>query len=52
VDFIWALRSSRVHVDLVVDRGWSKRRYETHMRDVLHAALLASLSHPRNRDAA
>ena len=42
VDLIWALLSSRVHEDLVVDRRWSRRRYEKRMRTILHRALLAA----------
>jgi AcrR family transcriptional regulator len=42
VDLIWALLGPRVHEDLVGDRGWSARRYETHMRNVLRGALLRS----------
>ena len=39
VDLMWALLGPRVHEDLVSDRGWSARRYETHMRTVLRGAL-------------
>jgi AcrR family transcriptional regulator len=41
VDLIWALLSPRVHEDLVVDRGWSRKRYESRLTMLLHAALLA-----------
>jgi AcrR family transcriptional regulator len=40
VDLIWALLSSRVHEDLVVDRGWSRRRYEDRLRTLLHGAVV------------
>jgi AcrR family transcriptional regulator len=39
VDLIWALLSSRVHEDLVVDRGWSRRRYEERLGTLLRAAV-------------
>ena len=40
VALMWALLGPHVHEDLVSDRGWSARRYETHMRTVLRGALL------------
>jgi AcrR family transcriptional regulator len=39
VDLIWALLSSRVYEDLVVDRGWSRRRYEERLRTLLRGAV-------------
>jgi AcrR family transcriptional regulator len=39
-DLIWALLGSRVHEDLVSERGWSRRRYEARLRTILHSALL------------
>jgi hypothetical protein len=39
VDLIWALLSSRVHEDLVVDRGWSRRRYEQRLSTLLRRAV-------------
>jgi len=39
VDLAWALLSSRVHEDLVVDRGWSRRRYEERLRSLLRLAI-------------
>jgi hypothetical protein len=41
VDLIWALLSPRVHEDLVVDRGWSRKRYESRLTMLLRTALLA-----------
>ena len=32
-DPIWALLGSRVHEDLVTERGWSRRRYEERLLD-------------------
>ena len=40
VDLIWALLSSRVHEDLVVERGWSRRRYEARLRTLLRKAVM------------
>jgi AcrR family transcriptional regulator len=40
VDLIWALLSSRVHEDLVVERGWSRRRYEARLRTLLRKAAM------------
>ena len=40
VDLVWALLGPHVHEDLVVERRWSRRRYEERMRAVLRAALL------------
>ena len=40
VDLVWALLGSRVHEDLVVARGWSRKRYEQRMRALLRTALL------------
>jgi AcrR family transcriptional regulator len=39
-DFLWSLLSIRVWRDLVVERGWSKKAYERHLRRVARAALL------------
>jgi AcrR family transcriptional regulator len=39
-DLIWALLGSRVHEDLVTERGWSRRRYEARLRTILRAAVL------------
>jgi AcrR family transcriptional regulator len=39
VDLAWALLGSRLHEDLVVERGWSRRRYERHLRALLRSAL-------------
>lgn len=40
VDLVWALLSPRVHEDLVVECGWSRKRYETHLKSLLAAELL------------
>lgn len=40
VDLIWALLGPRVHEDLVVDRGWSRKRYEARLGTLLRTALL------------
>lgn len=40
-DFLWSLTSVRVWRDLVIDRGWSARKYERHLMRVARAALLA-----------
>jgi hypothetical protein len=40
VDILWALLGSRVHEDLVVARGWSRKRYERQLRAILRSALL------------
>jgi hypothetical protein len=37
---MFALLSPRVHEDLVTTAGWSRRRYESHMRALLRGALL------------
>jgi hypothetical protein len=37
---MWALLGLRVHEDLVVDRGWSRKRYEARLTMLLRAALL------------
>lgn len=39
VELVWALLSSRLHEDLVVDRGWSRRRYEERIRRLLRLAV-------------
>ena len=39
-DLLWALLAPRLHEDLVGERGWSRRRYETQLRTVLRRALL------------
>ena len=39
VDLVWALLSSGVHEDLVVDLGWSRRRYEQRIRSLLRVAI-------------
>jgi AcrR family transcriptional regulator len=39
VDLVWALLGSRVHEDLVVERGWSRRRYEDRVRTLLRKAV-------------
>ena len=39
VDLIWALLGPRVHEDLVVDRGWSRKRYETRLKMLLRTVL-------------
>jgi AcrR family transcriptional regulator len=39
VDLVWALLGSRVHEDLVVERGWSRRRYEDRLRALLRKAV-------------
>lgn len=39
-DLLWALTGMRLWRDLVADRGWSARRYEQHLRNVLHRTLL------------
>jgi AcrR family transcriptional regulator len=39
-DLLWALTSIRVWEDLVIGRGWSKRRYVRHLRAVLRGALV------------
>lgn len=40
-DFLWTLSSIRVWRDLVVERGWSSRKYEQHLARVAHASLLS-----------
>lgn len=42
VDVIWALLGPRVHEDLVVDRGWSRKRYVARLRMLLRTALVAT----------
>ena len=39
VDLLWTLLGSRLHEDLVVDRGWSRKRYERRLRALLRSAL-------------
>ena len=39
-DLLWALLAPHLHEDLVGERGWSGRRYETQLRTVLRRALL------------
>ncbi|HEY2743688.1 MAG TPA: helix-turn-helix domain-containing protein [Polyangia bacterium] len=46
-DFVWALTSIRVWEDLVLARGWPKRRYVQHLRRVLRASLVARRAHRR-----
>jgi AcrR family transcriptional regulator len=40
-DLMWVLTSTRVWEDLVIARGWSKRRYVEHLSAVLRSAILA-----------
>ena len=42
VDLLWALLGPRVHEDLVVERGWSRKRYEEHMSALLRGAITGS----------
>jgi AcrR family transcriptional regulator len=39
-DMLWALMSFEVLEELLVDRGWSPRRYRTHLAAVLRSAFL------------
>jgi AcrR family transcriptional regulator len=39
-DAIWALASLQVWEQLVIDRGWSKERYEQHLRQILRAMFI------------
>ncbi|MDZ7673963.1 MAG: hypothetical protein U5K30_02695 [Acidimicrobiales bacterium] len=39
-DLLWALTGMRFWRDLVADRGWSVKRYEQHLRTMLHNTLL------------
>jgi AcrR family transcriptional regulator len=38
-DLLWTITSLRMWEDLVLQRGWSAKRYERHVTDVLVAAL-------------
>lgn len=40
-DLLWALLAPHVHEDLVAERGWSRRRYETRLRNLLRRALVS-----------
>lgn len=39
-DAIWALASLQVWEQLVIDRGWSKERYEQHLRQLLRTTFV------------
>lgn len=39
-DLLWALTGTRLWRELVADRGWSARRYEQHLRTIVHRTLL------------
>ena len=47
VDLMWALLGPRVHEDLVVERGWSRKRYEDHMSALLRGALVRTTTGSR-----
>jgi AcrR family transcriptional regulator len=38
-DLLWSITSLRMWEDLVLERGWSRRRYERHITSLLLAAL-------------
>ena len=40
-DFLWAMTGLRVWEDLVVRRGWSSRRFRSHIRRALEQVLVA-----------
>lgn len=40
-DFLWTLSSVRVWRDLVVERGWSPKKYEKHLMRIARTALLS-----------
>jgi hypothetical protein len=39
-DLLWTITSLRTWEDLVLERGWSRRRYDRHITSLLAAALL------------
>lgn len=39
-DVIWVIASPRTYEELVVDRGWTPRRFTRHLQVTLHRALL------------
>jgi AcrR family transcriptional regulator len=46
-DMLWALMSFELLEELLVDRGWSVRRYRTHLAALLRSTFVRDPGHPR-----
>jgi AcrR family transcriptional regulator len=46
-DMLWALMSFELLEELLVDRGWSTRRYRTHLAALFRSTFVRDPGHPR-----